>query len=71
MPFTRSISPVLPSCTNSRNDGGMKTRKETIGATGRNAANGMLTIRFNGVQVINNKIVHHLVAWTAIPNPPA
>lgn len=39
-----------------RTESGSKTRKETIGAIWRNAATGMLTIRFNGAQVISNDV---------------
>jgi hypothetical protein len=39
-----------------RTETGSKTRKEPIGAIWRDAQTGMLTIRFNGVQIISNDI---------------
>ena len=47
-----------------RTENGSKTRKEAIGAIWKNAATGMLTIRYNGVQVISNDVF-------AYPNEPS
>ena len=54
---------VLKQYRTIRTGKGMVTRLETIGVAWRNAATGMLTHRYNGVQVISNDVFAFPIAY--------